>query len=42
MSPGTTFANNFTSAVNPANSEISVTCGVGPTDFVVDLFGYYP
>jgi len=43
MSPGVTFANNFTSAVNSANSEISVTCGgVGPTDFIVDLVGYYP
>jgi hypothetical protein len=39
---GQTIANNFTSQVNPANSKISVTLGgPGPTDFIVDILGYY-
>jgi len=42
MSPGITFANNFTSGVNASNHKISVTCGAGPTDFIIDIFGYYP
>jgi hypothetical protein len=40
--PGVTLANNFTSACNPGHN-IKVTCGgPGPTDFIVDIFGYYP
>ena len=40
---GQTIANNFTSQVNTSNSEISVTLGgPGPTDFLVDIVGYYP
>jgi hypothetical protein len=42
QSPGITFANNLTSAVNASNHKISVTCGAGPTDFIIDIFGYYP
>jgi hypothetical protein len=39
--PGVTLANNFTSKVGTGN-KIAVTCGgPGPTDFIVDLFGYY-
>lgn len=34
-------ANNFTAQVNTANGQISVYCGSGQTDFIVDLFGYY-
>jgi hypothetical protein len=39
---GVTLANNFTSACNPSHN-IKVTCGgPGPTDFIVDIVGYYP
>ena len=34
-------ANNFTSQVGTSN-QISVQCGFGPTDFIIDIFGYYP
>jgi hypothetical protein len=34
-------ANSFTSQVNTANHLISVNCGGGSTDFLVDIFGYY-
>jgi hypothetical protein len=39
---GQIVANNFTSQVNSANGLISVFCSGGQTDFIVDLFGYYP
>ena len=34
-------ANNFTSQIGTSN-QISVQCGGGPTDFIIDIFGYYP
>jgi hypothetical protein len=38
---GQVIANNFTSQVGTSD-EISIQCGFGPTDFIIDLFGYYP
>jgi hypothetical protein len=37
---GQTIANSFTSTVGNSN-QISITCGGGPTDFIIDIFGYY-
>jgi hypothetical protein len=34
-------ANNFTSQIGTSN-QISIQCGLGPTDFIIDIFGYYP
>jgi hypothetical protein len=42
---GQIIANNFTSQIGRggANSnKISIQCGFGPTDFIIDIFGYYP
>jgi len=39
---GQIVANSFTSRVNTANGLITVFCSGGQTDFIVDLFGYYP
>jgi hypothetical protein len=39
---GQVLANSFTTKINPANGLITVACTGGPTDFTVDLFGYYP
>lgn len=39
---GQVVANNFTSQVNTANGLITVFCSGGQTDFIVDIFGYYP
>jgi hypothetical protein len=41
---GVTVANSFTSQVGVSVGTIKITvqCGGGPTDFIVDLFGYYP
>jgi hypothetical protein len=41
---GWVVANNFTSqvGVSPSTNEISIQCGFGPTDFIIDIFGYYP
>jgi hypothetical protein len=41
---GQVIANNFTSqvGVSPFGNEISIQCGFGPTDFIIDIFGYYP
>jgi hypothetical protein len=42
LGTGVTLANNFTSACNPGHN-IKVTCGgPGPTDFIIDIVGYYP
>jgi hypothetical protein len=38
---GQVIANNFTSQIGTSN-QISVKCGFGPTDFIIDIFGYYP
>jgi hypothetical protein len=37
-------ANNFTSKLGSGGSanKIAITCGGGPTDFIIDIFGYYP
>jgi len=40
--PGQILANSFTSQVNTLNGSITVACSGGPTDFIVDIFGYYP
>jgi hypothetical protein len=37
---GQTIANSFTSQI--ASDSIAITCGGGPTDFIIDIFGYYP
>jgi hypothetical protein len=34
-------ANSFTSQLGTSNG-ISIKCGGGPTDFIIDIFGYYP
>jgi hypothetical protein len=38
---GQVIANNFTSQIGTSN-QISIKCGFGPTDFIIDIFGYYP
>jgi hypothetical protein len=38
--PGQVIANSFTSQVGTSN-EIAITCGGGPVDFIIDLFGFY-
>jgi hypothetical protein len=38
--PGVTVANSFTSKIGTSNG-ISINCGGGPTDFIIDVFGYY-
>lgn len=38
-------ANNFTSQIGTTGmnaNRIAITCGGGPTDFIVDIVGYYP
>jgi hypothetical protein len=40
-SPAQVVANNFTSKVGTSNG-ISIFGSGGPTDFVIDIFGYYP
>ena len=37
---GQVVANNFTSKLGTSNG-ISIKCGGGPTDFIIDIFGYY-
>jgi hypothetical protein len=37
---GQVVANNFTSKLGTSHG-ISIKCGGGPTDFVIDIFGYY-
>jgi hypothetical protein len=37
---GQVIANNFTSQIGTSN-QISIKCGFGPTDFIIDI-GYYP
>jgi hypothetical protein len=39
--PGQTVANSFTSKIGTGD-RIAITCGGGPTDFIIDVFGYYP
>jgi hypothetical protein len=42
---GQVIANNFTSQIGSGSTnsnKISVQCGFGPTDFIIDIFGYYP
>jgi hypothetical protein len=39
-SAGQVVANNFTSKLGTSNG-ISIKCGGGPTDFIIDIFGYY-
>jgi hypothetical protein len=40
---GGVVANNFTAKVGTGGSanKIAITCGGGPTDFIIDIFGYY-
>jgi hypothetical protein len=38
--PGQVIANSFTSPL--ATHQLSVKCGGGPTDFIIDIVGYYP
>ena len=38
---GQVIANNFTSQIGTSNG-INIECGGGPTDFIIDIFGYYP
>jgi hypothetical protein len=38
---GVVVANSFTSTLGTSNG-ISIKCGGGPTDFIIDIFGYYP
>jgi hypothetical protein len=40
---GGVVANNFTSKLGSGGSanQIAITCGGGPTDFIIDIFGYY-
>jgi len=40
--PGRVVANNFVSQVNSSNGLVTVGCTGGTTDFVIDIFGYYP
>jgi hypothetical protein len=37
---GQVIANNFTSQIGTSD-QISIQCGFGPTDFIIDIFGYY-
>jgi hypothetical protein len=39
--PGLVIANSFTSRLGFFDG-ISIQCGFGPTDFIIDIFGYYP
>jgi len=41
---GGVVANNFTSKLGtgPNANQIAVICGGGPTDFIIDIVGYYP
>jgi hypothetical protein len=42
---GQVIANNFTSQIGSGvtnSNKISIQCGFGPTDFIIDIFGYYP
>ena len=44
-SSGGIVANNFTSQIGTTGmnaNRIAITCGGGPTDFIIDIVGYYP
>jgi hypothetical protein len=39
---GQTTSNNFTCLVGNLHNDFAVSCGGGPTDVIIDIFGYYP